>query len=311
MAIGYNDPVVVMVIRRNPWPSYTLSPLFPFDVWQPASVLVRGQYDDYGNVALDEDARAAWRLTQKQAQRWYEKVWIEAHKDDRGRDWPGRWHMQDVTLPYTFDDTGERADIGHSSSDEEPEKVFTLWMAHAGIFDYLCDHVQLEWFNNGSASFSDKPVREVSDHLLANARKLMEGEVPTDYQSLAEKLGEGAAGLKRALRWTRNPWKTGSSTESNPVSDFFEEAVWDAHDDGDTARYDMLCQHWHTNSMLSLMLYQMRKSVCPPGTIGPQHGHDQPFLALAAAITEQAARNRAKYDEDFDEESDDGAEAAS
>ncbi len=290
MALGCGDPVVAMMIRRNPWQSYPNSPIRPYDNWQPASVLVRGSYDDYGNVEIDEAAQAAWALTQKSAMRSWKRVWQEEVKTRTGHVIPANWGHEPITLEESFDNSGEAPD--------RDEGEFAIWMAHEGVWDHLTSKVKLEWFHHDHGSFTDINVSEAIDRMLEGNRAAMASE----YESLdwtkeyTDKIGEDYNRLRRALRVTKNPWRANS--ESDPVSEFYEEAIWDAFESGDMELYERLTLHWRDSMMLSNILYQLRRTLCPPGTVGPQHGHDQPHLALADAIRAQAALNKTKYEDD-------------
>lgn len=276
MAIGCGDPVIAMMIRRNPWQSYPNSPIRPYDTWQPASVLVRGRYDDYGNVEIDDDARAAWGLTQKSAMKSWQRVWREEIKTHTGHVIPAQWGHDPITLDQTFDNSGEAPD--------RDDGEFAIWMAHAAIWEHLTRDLEIEWFSHGGASMTDVKVSTAVDTVFESNRNLM-----------------GASQSDLALGYTRNPWRAGSS-DHDPVSDYYEDAIWDAYQSGDMEFYNRLTLHWRDSMLLGNIMYQLRRTLCPPGTIGPQHGHDQPHLALAEAIREQAARNKAKYAEFEDED---------
>lgn len=287
MAIGDGDPVVAMLIRRSPRPSYQQSPIYPYSIWQPATVLIRTEYADYGGVSLTDEQRQAWELTQKAALVWSERRWIEATPTNEGR-----WHYFSIKLEKSFDLTGDRPDFA-DTIDEQP---FSMWMAHAGVWDQLISTVKCDYYATPEMRCSMVPVKDVVEKVISRNEEIMAGDVPERFRG---------HNFPRYMI-NRDIWGI-QPTDYSSVTDRIYENISDVYESGDFDRFKVLVNHWKNSLMLSTLLYEMRRLLIAPGTIGHQHGHDQPLLMLADAIRDQAAKNKTKYgdyDEDEDEDED-------
>ncbi len=294
MAVAEGDPVMAMIVRRVPVPVYDTGPLFPFTMWEPASVMVETHYNDYGGVKLTPEQEAAWGLTTQHARKWRERTWLPPSDED-GKPYQGRWYLRDVTLPESFPTTGERPPI-HADKDDETSQVhFGMWMAHRGVWDRLVKEVMGEFSDEGT-------VAQMVEQTIFKNRQTMKGEGDDILLQVMREREPDARQLRRSIRYaSRNLWSLErQGVYFNPVLDYLENAIWDAAEADNTEAFDAAIQYWRNTVLLAELLRNMRRLLVPPGNIGPQHGHDQPLLVLADAIVEQAGKNRARWEDEDD-----------
>jgi hypothetical protein len=294
MAIPEGGEVVTMIIQRNPRQGDL--PLYSFSSWYPASPLVRGTYDDYLSVAIDDDATAAWRATQESARRtWRIKTFPAT--DQHGERTVHVPHRLDYT--YTID--GQRQEIGDSTDDDTKLCDFALWMAHAEVFDYLAATVEIDFDYLGNQRYTEGVIADAIEDAKAKGLAQMRGEeLPFFVTDYLARFPDDTASIPRLIR-SRSPWAHPSTGCYSPLFDFYDEHIWDAFEAGKMEEVARLISWWGGSSTIMLILQNLRKQLCDPGAVGQQHGHDQPFEALARAIGRQAEAHRYRFGNGEDE----------
>ncbi len=302
LPIREGDPVIALFIQdeafgRIEGSRRELTPSYVFQSFTPASFIVRGEYDDYGSVDLDDANKAKIMLTAEEARRYGKDVLVEKEGEEP------RYGFTFGKLDKTFD-----IEEGHRQDD----LPFALWMAHAPIFDKLVNEVTDEYYDRKTQKFGTRTIRENTQRALAEALE--------KHQS-----------TERMFSFD-SPWKE-SSTLQGAAFRYVEEVMRDAKDEkfvvgGKVIERPadpeitpeivaMVTGAWADLVALYGIMSSLRLTMWPTGACGSQDGdlnsHKVRWSAMSDYISAREAKERewnAEYGDEEDEDEDGAAASA-
>ncbi len=257
LPITDNDPVIAMVIQEERIRDD--EPCYPWEMWSPASVIVRGLYDDYGGVHLSDVERHTLALSQDDSKMVMDKIPFE---DDHGYGFV-------KTSGFVIDE--EENEDEHSLS-RQP-KGYALWMAHAGVFDDLCKNVKIDEYSNGE--FKDKSIEEIT-HSTIEANKEADARAANNFRFA-------------------NPWNGRGSEFGGAAIRYLTTVIDECREEGDIAGYDNSIILWGELHSLNRIMMALRQTLYPTGAAGSQDANFVAHRALLRASEGQIKRIEGKW----------------
>lgn len=252
LPITDNDPVIAMVIQEERLRDG--NPCYPWEMWSPASVIVRGLYDDYGGVHLTDAERHTLALSRDDSKMVMDKI-----------------PLADGGHGYGFVKTSGFVIDAEENEDEyslsRQPKGFTLWMAHAGIFDDLCKNIEITDYSDGE--FKDKSIEEITRATIA-------------------------ANKEANVRFG-NPWNDRGSEFRGAAIRYLSSMIYECREDGDNAGYENSIMLWGELHSLNRIMMVLRRTLYPTGAAGSQDTSFEAHRALYRAAEGQIKRTEEKW----------------
>ena len=260
MEISESDSAYVMLLRG---PTYEQGH-GPFDLFVPHSTLLKGDYNDYGYLRVDDD-EAIVALFNKQ-------TGLKLQNGD------------DFSLDM-LDETGDRK-LG--------ENLSRYWI-NSLVFDRLGEikpEFPYVYVNNESVKVST----------ITEALDLIEARDRADYEKFAVRIKEihsdpESTERDRAMEMAllMMSMRQGSSTDR--LATAYHTAMVELIQAGES--WEGVLPAKRRNSILSYAASELRKKVVPSEGIGPQHGGHIASVQFANIILDvQKERAKDRYDED-------------
>lgn len=265
LPIFYNDPVIAFVIQREP-SKETGSQCYPWESWSPASLIVRGLYDDYGGVTLDPNELETAKASLVDSTRISTRIKFP-DSDDYG------FGYQPCD-PFVVSED----DRGVGLRGQKDGSGYGLWMAHATVFNDLCASVMVEDYR----TFKDKAItKRVAEDINAAVAKVIAShseEFPSYMNNPWRESGDGMNGA--AFRCILDELHEASKAEG------FEEAYLRA-----------LASQWGDLKALYFLMSTLRMALFPLSGAGSQDSNLESFAARNKVFAKQIKLAKARYDE--------------
>lgn len=281
LPIFHDDPVVAMVIQRERYKDSEARPSYPWELWTPATLLVRSKYNDYGGIEVNEPITALLKLTQDQASSTMDLIDFEGHD----KKLPAM-----IKIP-TFNI--EEVEDGHDEYDLYRQKSddFALWMAHAAIFDEMRETIRGSSYETRFRSMS---LKKMSD-LVATKNRAKDAEARKSFDDAEDSTNERA--FMMAMARMDNPWADRGSGFNGAAARFLADYISETNlTEGAEAEYDSGIVEWRSLHELYNMMMTLRITLAPPGAGGSQDDDLKSYSARNRAINAQIKRAKSRFE---------------
>lgn len=264
LEIGEGEEAYVMVLK-GPTFSYDHS---PFDLFVPVSPLIKGTYNDYGYLTIEDDDAVLATFNKQTGLNLQQG-------DDFDRD-----HIEGMT------------------SKKLGDNFFRYWI-HGSIFDRLgelCPEFPYVYQEGGSVKI--KNINEAVDEIIG--RQLREIKVISEDIANAKKDSEGDAN-SRAMNIALLLMRSRLSSSSDRLMEVYNTMLQDSIVAGEDHAGILTAKR--RLSLLQMAAYELRKKIVPSEGSGPQHNGEVASTMFSNIILEtQEARRKERYDYDDEEE---------
>lgn len=264
--------VVACIIRKS---IENTTPSYPFESWHPATAIVFGKYNDYGNVLCQPEEFSKLSLTQKAAE-------VALRKIGEGEN--ANYGMMRLAETFRLVDSNDNEYERKKNiiSSRQPDD-FAVWMAHRAVFETLVKTAEIE--DRGADGFRNYPICEV----VANNRKRIEKAI---YDMRGDELTPPKSFLFSDIfdpyGQHHAPLKSVMNDALHELEEFQENVdLWPEF-------LDM----WDRYIGFYNVFVALRKTLQPLGGCGSQANDMQPYTVFARALDTQITSNANYYDED-------------
>ncbi len=251
LAIRNNDPIIAMMIQREE--RDTLTPSYPWENWSPATMIVRGTYNEFGDVTLSKKERAKFLLSREEASKALQRVPFP----------DGEFGYGYVAVePFALED-----EDGEPGFFRQPDDSgFAIWMAHETIFERLKE-AETEDRKTWSAVTIGKLSRVTVRRCMAEDRKKRQGGDLFDdgWKDNMELRGAAMRYLRSVIRRAKR----------EPIN---------------TVAYRAAAHAWRELFELYEMMSVLRINLHNPSGCGSQNDDVQPYEVRSAAMADHITR---------------------
>lgn len=272
LPISYGDDVYAILIQKERAAHNPSAPCYPWELFTPATLMVRAKYNDYGGIELNDDIIQALQVTQETSSQVMDRFPI-GDGDDFGYGFV-------AVEPFVIEeDEDEEFDLARQENEE-----FSLWMMHANIFDELCDTVKTESYVTRYKSVS---VTKLAEAITAKNTAKDEAVLAELANIELTKTGTDAL-IARSVARMNNAWSDRSDGVGGAAIRFLATEISDLvqpNRDADMiAEYGIWVDAWTRLVKLYYMMEALRITLQPTGGAGSQDNDMRPYQARNAAM---------------------------